>query len=159
MTVDDLTSWLAIGFGLGYSPIIPGTAGALGGVLLSVVISRWRRRAQVAAIAFLLALAIPVCDHGSLNYAGSDDPRIVADELLVFPLATATLPVRQHPGLLAGVFITSRLLDSTKPPPARIASQLPGGMGIVLDDVVTNLWTLLIWASGWWWALRFRFRR
>lgn len=159
MTIDDLTSWLATGFGLGYFPLIPGTAGALGGVILSVVISRWRRRAQVAAIAFLLALAIPVCEHGSSNYAGSDDPRIVADELLTFPLATLTLPVRQHPGLLAGVFITSRLLDGIKPPPARTAAQFPGGAGIVLDDAVTNLWTLLIWALGWRWEVRFLPRR
>jgi phosphatidylglycerophosphatase A len=159
MTIDDLTSMLATGFGLGYFPHIPGTAGALSGIILSVVISLGSRRTQLAAITFLLALAVPVCEHGSSNYAGSDDHRIVTDKFLAFPLATLTLPLRQHPGLLAGVFLTSRLLDGIKPPPARIAVQLPGGVGIVLDDIVTNLWSLLIWASGWWWAVRFLPRR
>ncbi len=154
ISVDDVVGWLAIGFGLGHLPLLRGTAGAMGGIVLSVAISRFRPRAQVLVVAALVALAIPVCEYGSLTHGGGDDHRIVADELMVFPLATIGLPIRQHPGLLVGVFITSRLLDGIKPPPARSAELLPGGVGIVLDDAVANLWTLLIWSLGILWHRR-----
>ena len=47
---------------------------------------------------------------------------------------------------LAGVFVTTRILDNLKPPPATQAGQAPGGVGVVLDDVVCNLYSLAI---GW----------
>ena len=151
---DGLAGWLAIGLGLGYVPLIPGTAGALGGVIFSVASSRLLPWAQVLVAAALVAVAVPLCEYGSLNYGGIDDPRIVADELLAFPVATVALPIRHHPVLLACVFTISRMLDAIKPFPADTAELLPGGMGIVLDDVVTNAWTLLFGLIGWRWYQR-----
>lgn len=154
MTIDAFVDWLATGFGLGYLPLLPGTAGALGGIMLSVVISRWRRWTQVLAVVALVGLAVPVCEYNSIHYEGGDDSRIVADELLTFPVATLALPIRHHPALLACVFITSRVFDGLKPPPARAAELLPGGLGIVLDDVVANAWALLLGLIGWRWYRR-----
>lgn len=154
ISLDDVVGWLAMGFGLGYLPFIPGTAGAMGGIILSLAITRLHLRARLLAVATLVALAMPVCEYGSLQYGGDDDPRIVADELLVFPVTTVALPVGQHPGLLACVFIMSRLLDGIKPPPAHAAELVPGGVGIVLDDAIANGWTLLICSLGWWWYRR-----
>lgn len=154
MSTATISAWLATGLGLGYAPGLPGTAGALGGVLVAIGLAHTRLAARLIAIVALLGLAVPVCGHGARVF-GSDDPRIVADELLSFPVATAALPVSRHPGLLAGVFVTSRVLDGLKPPPARAAEQVHGGLGIVLDDVVANAWTLILGVLAWrWWRRR-----
>ena len=147
--------WLASGFGLGHVPLLPGTAGALGGVLLSLAISGWSIRKQVLVVAVLVAIAVPIANYGARAFPKHDDVRIVADELLTFPVATLGLPIRQHPGLLAAAFVTSRVLDGLKPFPAQAVEPLPGGLGIVLDDVVSNAWTLLLVSLGWrWWGRR-----
>lgn len=141
--------FLAAGLGLGHVPLLPGTAGALGGVLLSLAIARWPWRRQLVAVAVLVALALPICHYGAMAFAEHDDARIVADELLTFPVATLGLPVRQHPGLLAAAFITSRVMDGLKPFPAAAAEHLPGAFGVVLDDVVANALALLLVTIGW----------
>lgn len=147
---------LATGFGLGHAPVLPGTAGALGGVLLALALSGWPIRKQVLAIAVLVAIAVPISNHGSRAFPEHDDSRIVADELLTFPVATLGLPIRQHPGLLVVAFVASRVLDGLKPFPARAAESVPGGAGIVLDDVVANAWTLLLCTIVWHWFRRRR---
>ena len=99
-------------------------------------------------VAVLLAIiAIPVSAYRAQAFSGHDDPRIVTDELLTYPLATLALPIRRHPVLLVGVFATSRILDSIKPFPARAVESWPG------------LWTLLLWSVGWRWYLRCREKR
>lgn len=125
-----------------------GTAGALLGAGLAALLGRLATGRRLAATGALILLAIPVCSASSRHLPAKDDPRIVADELLAFPVATAALPVRGNPALLAGVFVTSRALDGLKPPPARTVEELPGGFGIVLDDAAANLWTLLLWLLG-----------
>ena len=149
MQPEGLAGILVSGLGLGHVPLVPGTAGALGGLLLSLAVSRWAVLKQALAALVLVALAIPICASGARVFAEHDDSRIVADELLTFPVATLGLPIRQHPGLLAAVFVTSRAMDGLKPFPARAAESIPGGVGIVLDDVVANAWTLLLCTIGW----------
>ncbi|WP_070988960.1 phosphatidylglycerophosphatase A family protein [Halofilum ochraceum] len=148
MSVDSLTMFLATGMGLGHVPGLPGTAAAIAGAVLAVGLGLMRRRARLAATLALVVLAVPVCEYGGRTLGG-DDTRIVADELLTFPIATAVLPVNHHPGLFVGVFLTSRILDGLKPPPARAAQRLHGGLGIMLDDAVSNLWSLALGAIGW----------
>lgn len=147
---DDFMGMLSIGFGLGCMPFIPGTAGALAGVFLSLYLCRLGVWKQLVAVAVMIMLAIPISEYGERHFASKDPSSIVIDELLTFPLATIGLPVHQYPILLAGVFMTNRIVDWTKPPPARAAESIPGGVGIVLDDVVASLWTLLVFSIGWW---------
>lgn len=144
--------WLATGLGLGHVPLLPGSAGALVGIVPALWIARLRPSMQLAAIVGLVVIALVICALGQTGNIAADDPRIIADELLTFPIATAGLPVHRHPALLAGVFVTSRVLDGLKPFPAGLAAGLPGGSGVVLDDVIANGWTWLFFWLGWtWW--------
>jgi phosphatidylglycerophosphatase A len=147
-----LMACLAIGLGIGHIPLLPGTAGALVGAVLALGLKNMRLPMRLIVTATLVALAIPICEYGEQVHAVKDDPRIVADELLTFPVATLALSSQHHPALFAGVFVTSRVLDGLKPPPARAAERLRGGVGIVLDDVVANVWTLALSliAQRWW---------
>lgn len=151
-----VSAWLAAGLGLGLVPLLPGTAGALAGVPLALALDRVRPRLRMVALALLLGIAVAIAHHGSAAFPTGDDPRIVIDELLAFPVATAALPLTRHPGLLPVVFVASRVADGLKPPPARRVERLPGATAIVLDDVIANLYALLLTAAGWTWLRRRR---
>ena len=66
----------------------------------------------------------------------------MADEYLTFPLAVIGLPLHEAPLLLVVAFITARFCDIVKPWPARGIQALPGGYGVVLDDVIASLYAL-----------------
>ena len=49
-----------------------------------------------------------------------------------------------------GAFVLFRLFDIWKPPPARQLDRIPGGVGIVFDDVASGIYAaLVLWAAGW----------
>ncbi len=121
--------------------------GALAGVAIAFGLARLRLRWRIPAVALLVVLAIGICEYGKADFEQKDDPRIVADELLTFPVATVALPVARQPGLMAATFLISQGLDGLKPPPASGIESWPGGLGIALDDTVTNLYTLGIMAA------------
>lgn len=142
--MSDLITWFAMGFGLGQSPVLPGTVGALPGILLAWLMLRRSRRVQLFMTAGLILLAVPLCDIASHSLGGKDNPQIVADEFLTFPVAVAGQAIARKPFVLAGAFLVSRVLDGIKPPPAAQSENIPGGLGIVLDDAIANLYTWLL---------------
>jgi len=62
-----------------------------------------------------------------------DDPRIVIDETVGFWTAAAWLP--RDPIILTGAFVLFRFFDAMKFEPYRRLEKLPGGWGVVMDDV------------------------
>ena len=89
------------------------------------------RYAAIVAAGILAACWI--CGAAERQLGTHDDPRIVLDEVVAFWVAVAFLP-RQWPWLLAG-FVLFRILDAVKLPPYRWLERLPGGYGVVMDDV------------------------
>jgi len=144
-----LTLLLATGFGLGYSPVAPGTAGTLLGVGIAAAAGSLAWPWQAGLAALLALLAVPLCQAGEDRLGGKDDRRIVADEYLTFPLCVVGLPWPEHPWLLGLAFLTHRALDIVKPPPAMQAQRLKGGLGVAADDVISSLYALgvnhLVW--------------
>ena len=147
---------LATGLGLGFSPIASGTVGSLLGVAIVVAMASlsWGWHALLAAV--LVVVAIPICEWAEDYFGRKDDGRIVADEYLTFPLCVIGLPWVEHYWLLGVAFLTARILDIIKPTPARQIQDLHGGLGIVLDDVVSSLYALgvnwvvfLLWERFW----------
>jgi phosphatidylglycerophosphatase A len=146
---------LATGLGLGYSPVAPGTAGAALGVALAAALAPLDAAWQIAASVLMAALAIPICGVAETRLKRKDDRRIVADEYLTFPLCVLGLPWVQHPWLLALAFVTHRLMDIVKPPPARSAQGLRGGLGVAADDIISSLYALALNHVAWRLACRF----
>jgi phosphatidylglycerophosphatase A len=132
---------VANGFGLGLSPVASGTVGSLLGVALALGMARLPLGWYVAVCLLLCLLAVPVCDVAEDVYARKDDGRIVADEYLTFPICMIALPV--SPLMLCTAFLTCRVMDIVKPPPARQLQKIHGGWGIVVDDVLASLYSLL----------------
>ncbi|MCE9612708.1 MAG: phosphatidylglycerophosphatase A [Lentisphaerae bacterium] len=145
--------WLATGFGLGYSPVASGTVGSLPGVLIVMALSGWSLKAQIVAAAVMTVVAIPICGRAEEFFGRKDDGRIVADEYLTFLICTLGLPWQAHPWMLAQAFVVTRILDIIKPPPARQSQSLAGGLGIVMDDLLSSLYALAA-NHGIWWGLQ-----
>lgn len=148
----------ATGFGLGFSPLAPGTAGSLPGVVLAWFL--WQM-VRLPAFQLLLALvltlsAIPLCSFAESVYRTKDDRRIVADEYLTFPLSVIGLPIIEHPVLLAVAFVTCRGFDILKPWPAYRLQRLPRGLGIVADDFFSSLYSLALNHLIWYWLSSLR---
>ena len=133
---------LATGFGLGYSPVASGTAGTVLGVGIVVLLSPLSLTVQAVVAVALAVVAIPICSVAENHFKKKDDGRIVADEYLTFPLCVWALPWAEHLWLLGVAFVVNRIMDIVKPPPARQAQSMIGGLGIVLDDVLACLYAL-----------------
>jgi phosphatidylglycerophosphatase A len=130
---------------LGCSPVAPGTAGTLGGVAIAWLLSGTELYAvwTLLVCAVLYAVTQPLGTWAEA-YAGRKDPGIfVIDEVIGY-LITVLWFRGPSPLALAVAFFVFRFFDVVKPPPARRMERIPGGHGILLDDVVAGLWGLLL---------------
>ena len=143
--MEALWMWPATGFGLGLSPWASGTVGSLLALPLAWWLLGRSRRWRLGLAATLLVAAMPLCQLASDTLGGKDDGRIVLDEIVAFPVAMLGQAAPRHPLTLAGTFVVFRLFDATKPPPVSQVEAMPGGIGIVLDDLVAALyaWALM----------------
>lgn len=134
-------TWLATGGGISSLalPAFRGRKWTGGGFLgtLEGLALWWFLPADPAAYAALvLSLTLAacwICSRAEEQLGRHDDPRIVLDEIVGFCWAAAFLP-RTWPAALAA-FVAFRVCDTLKPPPARQLERLPGGWGIVADDL------------------------
>jgi phosphatidylglycerophosphatase A len=143
---------IATCLGLGYTPVAPGTAGslgALGAAMLMVKYHGWRPLHFGLLAAVSLAPAVWAA-HSAAARSGQRDPRsVVVDEAVGQWITLAGLASFSWTGWLAA-FLLFRLFDIWKPAPARQVEALPGGFGIVADDVVAGLYgALVLFAAGW----------
>ncbi len=118
-----------------------GLVGTLEGLALLPLLptARWP---FLAALAAAVAAACWICGRAEIALGSHDDSRIVLDEVVGFWTAAALLP-RTAP-VLAAAFVLFRLLDSVKLPPYRWLERLPGGIGVVADDVGAAVFVNLI---------------
>ncbi|MGL4513636.1 MAG: phosphatidylglycerophosphatase A family protein [Lacipirellulaceae bacterium] len=160
--------WFATGLGVGLLRPAPGTLGALWGVPLWLAIVQLPGQAwQFAALAIVVAAGVPICTHAAKALAerdsavdGKDPQSIVWDELATVPIVYACTPGAYTATTLGEVtlpfvgwlligFALHRLMDITKPWPCRALERLPGGWGIMADDVVAALYAGLACHVAW----------
>ena len=133
---------LATWFGCGLSPLAPGTVGTLAALPLWLLV-RGGGPWLVFASALVITL-VGVWSAGVVARAdGTKDPQIVViDEVAGVLFALAGAP--ETASGIIGAVVLFRVFDMTKPFPARSAEKLPGGWGIVIDDVVAGLQAALV---------------
>lgn len=141
----------ATGGGVGYSPVAPGTAGSLVGLALYAGLARTPPLVFALVLAAIAACAVGIAGRAEELLGRDDDPRIVIDEVAGMLVSLAALPARLDVAL-AG-FALFRLFDIWKPPPLRRAEALPGGLGVVMDDLAAGLYAniagQLLWRVLW----------
>ena len=139
--------WIATVCGTGYFPVAPGTVGSAVAVGLVAALdalpfaNAWRDALLALAIALIFFIGVWAAGQ-SEKFFGRTDPRhVVIDEVAGQMVAFLLVPHASWKLLLAG-FGFFRLLDITKPFPAGRAERLPGGWGIMIDDVIAGVYAL-----------------
>lgn len=143
-TARNITLMLASGMGVGFSPYIPGTLGTLVALPLSLAINRLAAAEFVLAVGALFGLTLVAIGlaHQAARILGIKDPQIVVvDEIAGFAVANF---LTDGTASLVIAFVLFRFFDIAKVFPARQLEALPGGAGIVLDDMIAGLYTFLI---------------
>jgi phosphatidylglycerophosphatase A len=140
---------LAFGFGLGLSPIAPGTVGSLLGVALAWLTLDLDLVLQVGIAAALFVAGIWICGNSSRRLGQHDPGGIVWDEIAAMYATLLVAPATITAWILAfGLF---RAFDIVKPWPIReLDHRLGGGLGIMLDDLVAALYAAILLALYRW---------
>ena len=153
-TADRLAMVLATGFGAGYGPIAPGTWGSLPGLAFAWGLDRSAGRWAVLGGASFFALAgVWAAGRAELLLGEKDPGCVVVDEIAGQMVALLFLETTAE--VLLGAFLIFRVLDVLKPWPARRLEALPGGSGIMADDLTVGLYANLIlhglalWYPAW----------
>ena len=129
---------LAAGFGSGLTPFAPGTIGTLVGIPICLVCLPLTWPLRFLVVVVLSALAIFISGRAEMIYQKKDDQRIVIDEIAGFQVAM--LPVAITGLHLCVAFVLFRIFDIWKPFLIRNLQQLPGGWGVVIDDVAVGIY-------------------
>ncbi|MBX3592128.1 MAG: phosphatidylglycerophosphatase A [Burkholderiaceae bacterium] len=141
-----LSRLIALGFGSGLSPYAPGTVGTLWAWLAFVVLDRWLEPATWAvAIGVAAATGVWACGKTARDLGVADHGSIVWDEIVAFWLVLLFVPAGFASQLAA--FAVFRFFDIVKPPPIRhFDAKLKSGFGVMFDDLLAALYTLLLFA-------------
>jgi phosphatidylglycerophosphatase A len=138
--------FLATGAYSGYAPVASGTVGSLVAlplIFLSTQLLHVSSALQVVVLVLAIVGACWVAGAAEQYLGEHDSGKIVVDEMVGFLTATALLDLTLLRLLVA--FFLFRLFDILKPPPARYFDQhVPGGVGVVLDDVCAGIYANLI---------------
>jgi len=130
--------WLAFGFGSGFSPKAPGTAGTLAAIPLALLLAQLPPLLHGVVLLLALVAGIYCCGKTAHDLGVHDHGGIVWDEFVGYWLTVALLP-KTLLWLVAG-FVVFRVLDIWKPWPIRIADRsVEGGLGVMLDDVIAGV--------------------
>lgn len=141
---------LAFGFGSGAAARAPGTWGSLAAIPL------WYGFAWLPPVAYWLVVLVAfvvgiwLCGKTATDLKVHDHGGIVWDEFVGMWIALGLLPDQIYGVLMA--FTLFRLFDVVKPwPIGWLDERLPGGLGIMVDDVVAGFMALAnLWAIDRW---------
>jgi len=135
--------FLATGFGAGYSPIAPGTAGTLIAIPVYFFLSAIPSPIYEITIAAFFFLSVWVSKNAEVFFKRKDDGRIVIDEIMGFFVTMLWVPKTAR-FIVIGFFLF-RFFDILKPfPIRRLEKKIKGGFGVVLDDVLAGIYANII---------------
>lgn len=121
---------------IGRVPVAPGTAGAAAGLVAFLLTRNLPGSLPVALFIVALAVGLWAGARHAKDLRQPDPRSVVVDEFCGMWLAL----VGANPSVLVMVaaFVAFRFLDIVKPPPIRQVERLPGGIGIMADDLVAG---------------------
>jgi len=126
---------------VGRIPIAPGTAAAFVALML-VAFLKPSPALHIALTAVFIIIGT-VSSHTAEKLMGHNDPpSVVIDEFAGMLAAMLFLP--QSKGYLVAAFILFRVFDILKPPPIMQGQRLPGGWGIMADDLLSAAFTNIV---------------
>lgn len=141
---------ISVGF-VGYSPVIPGTLGTIAAVFIYLLLFAFIEIpfkeyiiSGVGAVIFIL-ISLLLGRWAENYYHKKDSQKFVLDEVSGYSLAIFMIDISQAPfKIIISSFIIFRLFDIIKPFPAKKGEKLPGGLGIVMDDLIAGIYTNIV---------------
>ena len=145
-----LARWIATAGGLGYAPVAPGSVTSLPVALL---VWAWAppRSWLLGVTAIVSAVGIWAAGREEARVGERDPSSVVVDEVAGMLVAMLAAP----PGLgwVLLLFLLFRVMDVWKPFPIDRLQDLPGGWGIVVDDLLAGVYAGLVgWLAQLVWA-------
>lgn len=133
--------FLATGFYSGYSPLAPGTVGSF--IILSVLWFLPALNFIISLLCLSLIFFIGVWSSSKVAQKIGEDPSIV----VIDEQAGMWIPLLISPKSFSGYFIAFllfRFFDIVKPFPIKTSEKLPNGWGIMMDDMIAGVYSLII---------------
>ena len=126
----------------GLSPFAPGTAGTVVGVFIYWCLKGFSPIWYALPMLAVFLLGIWAADRAEVLLGRKDSPSIVIDEIAGYLVAMFLVPA----GLwyAAAGFFLFRFFDIMKPFPLRRLEKIPGGLGVMLDDIGAGVYTNLV---------------
>lgn len=139
-------TFLATFFGIGFIPFMPGTWGSLAalGVYLLLPAQLFSGSALLwygAGLLLFSLLAVLISSRAEQTL-GHDAGAIVIDEVAGYLLCVIFMPHNWLTGVYA--FALFRVFDIAKPWPVNVSQKLPKGWGVVVDDLLAGVYTMLL---------------
>jgi phosphatidylglycerophosphatase A len=138
---DRLAVVIATVGGIGYAPVAPGTVASA-----VTALALWIIPFSPLTLAVWLMAVIAVgtwAAHVAEPQLGGHDPgAIVVDEVAGMIVSVVCLPLT--PAVLFAGFVLFRIFDVVKPAPARVSQRLPGGIGVMVDDLIAGVYALIV---------------
>lgn len=134
--------FIATGCHVGYLPKAPGTWGAALGLLVHYGLFQLSPGYYYGGLAVVFLMAVSTAGSAEKILDQGDPQVVVIDEIVGMLVTLIGAPAKPHV-YLAG-FLLFRFFDILKPFPINIIDQrLHGGLGIVLDDVMAGVYSLI----------------
>lgn len=136
-------------FGVGYSPVAPGTVGTIVGVGFYYIMRNMPLPHYIIFVLVFIFMASWVSDIAEEIFTEEDPQKVVIDEVAGFLVTMIGFQFNWI--LVVAGFILFRTFDIIKPFPIRqLERKITGGFGIVLDDVLAGIYAnislrILIW--------------
>ena len=120
---------------IGYVPAAPGTFGTLAAAIFVCLLKPSPLPLLVFTI-FIILTGVYTAGQAELAL-GKDSSHIIIDEFAGYLVSVLFLPLSA--GYLAAAFALFRAFDILKPPPIRQMERLPGGIGVMADDIAAGV--------------------
>jgi len=134
---------MATVFGVGYSPVAPGTLGTLIAIPVYYFLSNILPPIYEITLVSFFFLSVWISENAERLFGKKDDPRIVIDEVIGFLITMLWIP-KTLLFVIMGFFLF-RFFDILKPfPIRRLEKGFKGGFGVVLDDVVAGVYANIV---------------
>jgi len=135
--------WIGTVFYIGKLPLAPGTWASIFAVLCWYFLFQSVNHFVLPAISIFLFLIGGIASDTIVKHSKEHDPsRIVIDEWVGQWVALSMMPINIRTGVVA--FVAFRIFDIIKPWPVRKMEKIPGGWGIMADDVMAGIMSYFV---------------
>ncbi|VAX23080.1 Phosphatidylglycerophosphatase A [hydrothermal vent metagenome] len=141
MKINAFERTLGSGFYTGYIPFASGTFGSLFALAIYLIPGFENPTILLTLISLFSIIGIYVGSKFEKVY-GKDPPQCTIDEFVGMWITLLFVP--KYIWYIVFAFIIWRILDIVKPFPVNILEKIKGGWGIMLDDIVAGLYSLIL---------------